>query len=48
MTVTMGRRAIWLAVAIPIIALLVWAWIDAGYVPVHEIVEPVAVPELAQ
>lgn len=34
------------AIAILVIALLAWAWIDAGQVPVRDIVEPVAVPEL--
>jgi hypothetical protein len=34
------------AVAILVIGLLVWAWVDAGRVPVRDIVEPVPVPEL--
>lgn len=34
------------AVAILVIALLVWAWVDAGRVPVHDIVEPIPVPDL--
>lgn len=42
----MRRRAILVAVAVLVIALAVWAWIDAGQVPVREIVVPVAVPEL--
>jgi hypothetical protein len=40
------RRGAILTLAILVSALLVWAWIDAGQVPVREIVEPVAVPEL--
>jgi hypothetical protein len=42
----MRRRAFLVAVAVLIAALAVWAWSDAGRVPVRDIVEPVAVPEL--
>ncbi|EHJ59125.1 hypothetical protein NSU_3962 [Novosphingobium pentaromativorans US6-1] len=46
LTVTMRRHTILGAVAILVIALLAWSWIDAGREPVRDIIQPVPVPEL--
>ncbi|MCJ2179627.1 hypothetical protein [Novosphingobium album (ex Hu et al. 2023)] len=52
MTIEMrGRGLQWalaLAVSLAAVALGAFAWIDGGKQPVHDIVMPVAVPELPQ
>ncbi|MCJ2188251.1 hypothetical protein [Novosphingobium beihaiensis] len=52
MTIEMrGRGFLWvmaLAVSLAAVAVGTFAWVDAGRTPVHDIVQPVAVPELAQ
>ncbi len=41
-----GRRIVWWIVAL-IMLLLIFAWIDGGEEPVHEIVQPVELPDAA-
>jgi hypothetical protein len=43
-----SRRMALAALAILAVALLAWAWADGGREPLHEIAEPVAVPESAK
>lgn len=45
-----AMRAGWivLIVAALVAALIGWAWVDAGKEPLHEISQPVAVPESAR
>ena len=44
----MSLRRIGLALALLVVALLVYAWIDGGEEPLRPISQPVAVPEAAQ
>ena len=45
-----AMRAKWilLGLAVAVLALLVWAWLDGGRRPVREIVIPLAVPDSAR
>lgn len=38
------KRVVFLAVAVPVLALLGYAWTDGGREPLRDIVEPIAVP----
>jgi hypothetical protein len=44
----MRRNTVLLALVAAVVAILAYAWIDGGREPLHQIVEPVAVPGAMQ
>lgn len=39
---------VWIAAAVPVVAVLGYAWTDGGREPLRDIVEPIAVPGAAK